>query len=243
MINFRTFFENRFYNDTLHPDFWSDSKEFDSEIREKLLTIAMDVAEEAGVEKLVEDVQLTGSLSNYNYTEFSDLDVHILLDFDKINNDEELVKKALDGKRFIWNQRHDIIINDHEVEIYFQDIDEPHKASGLYSILKDEWITEPEHNEPSVDVRDVELKADKIKSEISDLDMAMQTASYDDLESMRDEAQAIRSKITKMRRDSLDLDGEFGIGNLAFKELRNSNYIERLIDISTKLYDDQFSSN
>lgn len=243
MINFKTFFENRFYNETLNPRFWDQSKEFDPEVRDKLLTIAMDVARDAGVEDLVEDIQLTGSLANYNYTDFSDLDTHILLDFKDINSDEDLVKKALDGKRFIWNLRHDINIGGHDVEIYFQDVDEPHKASGLYSLLKDEWITEPEYNEPSIDERDVTAKAEKIKGEISDLEMSHQTAAAEELKGLQDAAQALRQKIGKMRKDSLEADGEFGIGNLAFKELRNSDYIERLIDVTNKLYDNQFTSD
>jgi len=242
MINFKTFYESRFYNDTLHPRFWSESKEFDPEVRDKLITIAMDVARDAGVEDLVEDIQLTGSLSNYNYTDFSDLDTHILLDFKNINSDEDLVKKALDGKRFVWNLRHDINIGGHEVEVYFQDVDEPHAASGLYSLLKDEWITEPEYNEPTIDERDVTAKADKIRGEISDLESAQQTATADELRDLQKAAQALRQKISKMRKDSLEADGEFGIGNLAFKELRNSKDIERLIDLTNKLYDNQFSS-
>lgn len=242
MINFKKFFENRFYNETLHPRFWNNS-EFDSEVREKLLTIAMDVARDAGVEDLVEDVQLTGSLANFNYTDFSDLDTHILLDFNKLNSDEDLVKKALDGKRFVWNLRHDIKMGGHDVEIYFQDIDEPHKASGLFSLLNDKWITEPEYNEPSIDERDVTAKAEKIKGEISDLEMAHQIAAAEELELLQTSAQALRAKIHKMRKDSLEADGEFGIGNLAFKELRNSDYIERLIDVTNMLYDNQFTSD
>jgi predicted nucleotidyltransferase len=81
------------------------------------------------------DVQLTGSLANYNYTEYSDLDTHIIIDFKQINDDEELVKKALDGARFVWNQRHDIVIKGHDVELYIQDESEQHTASGLYSLL------------------------------------------------------------------------------------------------------------
>lgn len=243
MITFRTFFENKFYNDTLHPSLWDSAGNFDQEVRTKLLTIARDVAEAAGVVDLVEDVQLTGSMANFNYTDFSDLDTHILLDYDKVNHDEDLVKKALDGKRFIWNLRHDIKMGGHDVEIYFQDVDEPHKASGLYSLTNNEWIREPVHNEPEVDERDVTLKADRIKGEIADLEVAQQTASEDELEGLQEAAQALRNKIAKMRKDSLDQDGEFGIGNLAFKELRNSDYMERLIDVSNKLYDDQFTSD
>ena len=243
MKSFKLFFESQFYNDTLHPRFWDVAANFDQDVREKLLTIAKDVTEGAGIkEELVDDVQLTGSLANFNYTDFSDLDTHILLDFKKVNHDEDLVKKALDGKRFVWNLRHDIKIGGHDVEVYFQDTDEPHKASGLYSLKDNKWITRPEHDEPTVDERDVTLKADRIKGEIADLEVALQTTEGDDLGELAEASDALRDKIARMRKDSLESKGEFGIGNLAFKELRNSDYMERLINVSNAIYDKQFTS-
>ena len=243
MKSFKLFFENQFYNDTLHPAFWDAAKNFDQSLRESLLTIAQDVSEGAGVkDDLIEDIQLTGSMANYNYTDYSDLDVHILLDFDKINHDEDLVKKALDGKRFVWNLRHDIKMGGHDVEVYFQDIDEPHKASGLYSILNNEWIREPIHDEPEVDARDVSAKADRLKGQISDLEVELGVTNGEDLDDLNEAADALREKVARMRKDSLEANGEFGIGNLAFKELRNSGYMERLIDISNAIYDKKFTS-
>ncbi len=242
MKNFKLYFESQFYNDTLHPEFWDAAHNFDQVVREKLLTIAKDVCEGAGVkDSLVDDIQLTGSMANFNYTDFSDLDVHVLLDFAKINHDEDLVKKALDGKRFVWNLRHDIKMGGHDVELYFQDTEEPHKASGLYSILNNKWIREPEHNAPEVDERDVATKADRLKGEIADLEVALsQTEEEGDLDDLAEAADALRSKVAKMRKDSLEANGEFGIGNLAFKELRNSDYMERLIDVANAIYDKKF---
>lgn len=239
MINFKTFFESRWYNDTLPELFWNGD-EFDPEVREKLLEIAADVAESAGVTDVVQDVQLTGSMANFNYTDNSDLDVHILLDFTDINRDEDLVRAALDGKRFIWNLRHDITMGGHEVELYFQDMEDPHTASGLYSLLKDEWLAVPTHNPPSIDERDVQLKADGIKRHIDDLEIASRTEG-EDLGDLIGAAKALRAKIAKMRKDSLAQDGEFGVGNLAFKELRNTDYIKKLIDVAHKLFDDQYT--
>ena len=112
-MKFAKFFEGRTYdNDTLHPSFW-DAEEFDEPIRTAILKIVEDfLKEDEHVEDdIIDDIQLTGSLANYNYSEKSDLDVHILLDFAKINQQEDLVKRALDGKRFIWNLKHDIKLN------------------------------------------------------------------------------------------------------------------------------------
>lgn len=243
MISFKRFFKEQFYNDTLHPRFWDDQNQMDPEVREALLQIAKDVSEQAEVVDLIEDIQLTGSLANFNYTKYSDLDVHILLDYKNINEDEDLVKSSLDGKRFIWNLRHNITIGDFEVEIYFQDVDEPHMASGLYSLLKGEWLREPVYNPPEVDAEDVKTKASQIERDIDRLEKEIDTVSGElEIKDLQQVASKIRKKITKMRKDSLNKDGEFGVGNLAFKSLRNTGYIGKVIDLDNKLYDMLFIS-
>ena len=242
MKTFKRFFTEKFYNDTLHPRFWDDQNQLDPEVRETLLEIAKDVSEQAGVEDLITDVQLTGSLANYNYTDYSDLDVHMLLDFKDVNADEELVKSSLDGKRFIWNERHDITIGGVEVEVYFQDVDEPHMASGLYSLQKGEWLREPVFDPPEVDAADVKTKAEQIERDIDRLERTVVESSDTSIEDLQAATTKIRKKISRMRKDSLEKDGEFGVGNLAFKSLRNSGHIGRIIDLDSKLYDMQFTS-
>ena len=236
-VNFKQFFAERFYNDTLHPRFWDDQKQFDPEVREKLLQIAKDVSDKAEVTEYIQDIQLTGSLANYNYTKYSDLDVHLLLDYADINQDEDLVKAALDGKRFVWNERHNITIGDAEVEVYFQDVHEPHMASGLYSLQDGVWLREPVYDPPEVDSADVDTKADQIKRDIDKLEQIVSETIKDkqETEKLRNITQHIRQKITRMRKDSLQRDGEFGVGNLAFKELRNSGHIGKIIDIDSQL--------
>ena len=88
----------RFYNDTLNQKFWSEDNKFDPDIRKKLLSITDDFVDNLDLQGVeIDDITLTGSNSNYNYNEYSDLDVHVLIDFKDINEDEDLVKKALDG--------------------------------------------------------------------------------------------------------------------------------------------------
>ena len=85
---------DEFYKKELNPKFWS-GETFDPTIRAKLLSIAEDFSDALRIEVPIDDIQLTGSLANYNWTEKSDLDVHVLIDFKKIDRNEELVKKAL----------------------------------------------------------------------------------------------------------------------------------------------------
>ena len=242
--SFKTYFEeSNYYNDTLHPQFW-DEFEFKEDILKPILKIVDDfVKDDAHISpEMVEDVQLTGSLANYNYSEYSDLDVHILLDFADINKDEEIVKRALDGKRFIWNLRHDIKFNGHEVELYFQDIHEPHVASGLFSLSGNRWIKKPKYEKPEIDHEDVVKKANSFKKELDLLaDVLDNISDEKEFSLINKRAKKLKEKIMRMRKEGLAGKGEFSVENLAFKTLRNDQTIARLNELIIKSYDLMYS--
>jgi hypothetical protein len=245
---------SEFYHDELNPKFWTKKTNkdgsidwvFDKNIRKKLLKIADDFyskfEDTIGKPKIV-DIQLTGSLSNYNYTDYSDLDVHILVDFDKIDAPKKVLKSAIDGIRFIWNLRHDVKLRGHEVETYMQDEDEPHTASGLYSLMDDEWIVKPQFDPPTVDPADVQTKYEGIASDIDKLEskLAKDKLPADQAKLLFSRANKLKDKIMKMRKEGLSEEGEFSVGNLAFKKLRNKGYIEKLIDTISLAYDKIYS--
>ena len=233
----------KIYNKTLNKKFWSEDS-FDPKIREKLLAITSDFIDELDLDNVkIYDITLTGSNSNYNYNDFSDLDVHVLIDYKDINDDENLVKDALDGKRFIWNQRHNINFRGHDVEMYVQDKDEPHTASGLYSIQEDDWITKPTYDPPSVDLRDVYKKAKTFVKDTEILENKLKDVKGKDAKILHDFAKDVKQKISKMRKRGLAREGEFSIENLAFKVLRNTKVIEKLIDIIAQSYDKIYMEN
>jgi len=229
------------YNKQLNPKFWHDSL-FDERLREKLMTIANEFYDGLGYESPIEDVTLTGSLANFNYNEYSDLDVHVMIDFKKINSNEELVKKAVDGYRFMWNLRHNIRIKGHDVELYIQDINEPHTASGLYSLKDAKWLTTPTYTEPTIDEEEVNFKFLTYKSgiemleDISQKEMTPEVAHKNYLF-----ASNYKRKIHQARKDDLSTGGEFSVGNLVFKKLRNSGDFKKLIDIIGVFYDKIYS--
>jgi len=238
---YATVFNEQYYNDELCPVFWHNNT-FDQEVRESLLTIANDFYKHLKLDVPILDIQLTGSLANYNYTDYSDLDVHIIIDFKEINEDIELVKKALDGARFVWNVRHNIVINGHDVEVYIQDIHEQHTASGLYSLKNNDWVHKPTYNPPEVDERDVELKYRYYVKEINSLSKLLNvTTDKDELKAISSRADKLKEKISKSRNDCLRAEGEFCVENLVFKKLRNTDNIEKLIDIAAQAYDKAFS--
>ena len=163
--------------------------------------------------------------------------MHVLFDFTQINEDTALVKKALDGQRFMWNQRHPVRILSHDVELYAQDISEPHIASGLYSLLKDEWITCPIFRPPTIDPKDVSRKVEALETEIEMLAKEIETSDFGLIqEPLISRVDWLKEKIMKARKDGLSERGEFSVENLTFKALRNSGHIEKLIDLGKEAY-------
>lgn len=115
------------------------------EVREKLLQTANEFIDFIGVPILLEDVIFTGSLANYNWSEYSDIDLHVVCDFIQFSDTElSLYEELFKVKKTIFNTNHDIKIFGYEVELYVQNSSEKHFSSGVYSVLYDEWDVKPE---------------------------------------------------------------------------------------------------
>ena len=243
MKNYNDFVsENKIaYQDRLCPELW-EGKILNKRIEDKLLRIARDFFEELKFDTEVLDIELVGSLANFNYTTNSDIDVHVMLDFADINKDVLLVKKAVDGQRFMWNLRHNIVIKGHDVEIYIQDKNEEHITAGSYSLMNNKWIKFPIHSTPDIDTADIEPKYDARVYDIEELEKLSETdLDPTDAETYYLKAKDLKSKIMKARKAGLSASGEFSIENLVFKKLRAEGKIEKLIDIITTLYDKIYS--
>lgn len=234
--------ESKLYQGKLDPTFWK-GEELDPEVREKLVSIAKDFYKDLKVEAPIEDIHLTGSLANFNWTKHSDLDVHVLLDFTKVGKDKDIVKRALDGERFMWNLRHPVIIRKHDVELYAQDIKEPHVASGLFSLMNNKWITKPVFDPPGVDQNDINRKAEGYIAEIESAKKALSKASPKEAKDLYTRLGKIKEKIMKARKEGLAENGEFSIENLTFKKLRNDGWIEKIIDFSADAYSKIYSES
>jgi hypothetical protein len=228
------------YNRDLCPKFWEEGK-MDQAIRAKLLAVADDFWSSLKLEVPIMDIQLTGSIANFNWNKDSDLDVHIIIDFAQIDGNLELVRKALDGQRFMWNLRHPVILRGHDVECYVQHKDEQHVASGLFSILRDRWIVVPKWNEPTFDQKDVDEKMRVIKAEIKMVKVKAISAEGDEAQNLHDYLDRIKKKIMNDRKEGLAKGGEFAVENLVFKELRRDGTIEEIIELLSELYSKIYS--
>ena len=231
-------------HDELNPKYWQDDK-LNRNISKRLMKIArrflegleLPVEHAAGeglMTALVEDVRFTGSLANYNWSKYSDIDLHIVIDFSKIDENVELVKGFFDAARMRWNDLHDITIYGHEVEIYVEKLGELHKSSGLYSITEDKWITEPNPDKIEFDYPTARKKADAIESEVNMIDKFIEAKPRAGLKSV----ERLKKKIRRMRRAGLNSpDQEYSAENIAFKILRREETLDKLNNMKYDAYD------
>ena len=227
-----------YIKDDLNPKLWNNF-ELDGEVREKLIKIAQDFYISTELKADVKDIILTGSLSNYNWSEkYSDYDLHILIDFDDVDDNVELVKKFTDAAKKNWNDEHDIKIKGYEVEVYIQDIDESHKSSGVFSLLNNKWNVRPEKVEFEPDEDALREKAKSVMMSVDDLEDEVDEDKY---EAFVEKIQKVWDKVKNYRKSGLESEGgELSIGNLVFKLLRRNNYITKIMDMKKKAYDNQF---
>ena len=206
------------YHETLCPVAWQGT-DMKPEIRAKLLQIAKTFIGYLEVPNFeVLDIVLTGSMANYNWTRFSDFDIHVVTRYDDLDADE-IAEAFYQAKKKIWNDSHNISIKGHEAELYVEDVNEPPVAQGMFSLLDNKWLSQPEFEPPKLNNGAV---FHKVKGLVKEIKAALKTANDpEDIKRLTD-------KIRKMRRAGLDAGGEFSVENLAFKVLRNLGYIEKL---------------
>lgn len=206
------------YNRQLSPVAWSGD-ELRLPVKVALLRAAKFFTDYLDIPNFrVIDVVLTGSMANYNYTKFSDFDLHVVTSYSDLDCDD-LAEAFYRAKKSIWNDRHDITIGGHDVELYVEDVEQPPVSAGVYSLLQDRWLKRPEYNPPSIDDRAINLKVADLAKQI---DVAVDRAD-DPADISR-----ITNKLRKMRRSGLDTTGEFGVENLTYKILRNLGYLDKL---------------
>ena len=207
-------------------------------VKNALLKIADKFSENLSDDLKVEDIILTGSLANYNWSNYSDFDLHLVIDFKQFGKQSELYKELFSLKKQLFNQNHDIKIFGYEVELYAQDSDESHFSTGVYSVKNDKWITAPSKEKSQIDKEIFKTKINSWKEKIENL---IKNIKNDGIKSSEKQIDSLKEKLKDYRKSGLEKEGEYSYENLVFKYLRRSKLIEKLYNTIVKQTDKELS--
>lgn len=223
---------------TLNPDFWSDREKLDEEIRLHLIKVAEDFFSDLDIPwATLEDIRIAGSLANYNWSKYSDIDLHLVVDYSLVDENHDFAKSYFDARKKLWNEMHNIKIKGFEIEVYVEDSKQSPVSSGIYSVLNDEWIKKPTHDLSLNDI-DEKLVTNKVKFLIDLInDSVVKNMHEKNYEKVVEESERISEKIKKMRQRGLEDGGEFSPENLVFKILRRKNLLDKLHMLKLEAYD------
>ena len=221
---------------TLPKQVWNDDfTKLKPQIKEKLIQIYQYFMKSSQKfdQYQVEDVILVGSLCGYNYNQYSDFDLHIVLDFSIINKDQIIVKNMFDFYSNIFNNKHQISIKNRKVQLYVQDKDQQVISNGIYSVLKDKWIYSPQKDKK----QDTQVEKDNINKLYKKILISIKN-NYNNLQGLKE----VKKRIKNMRKRGLQSKkAQFSIQNLTFKMLRNKGIIQNLNNRIYKLVNLQFT--
>ena len=226
------------YRNTLCPKLWNvneDGIKIDDAVRKGLLKIAQDfvvnLKKENNIHIKIHDIVIIGSITNYNWTDYSDIDLHVVTDFKDLDMTADDAQTLFDAIKVGWNNKHDITMKGHDVEIYVQDTAHVPTSASSYSVLKNDWIQEPVKESPTFNKELIKKKYKEYTKKITTL-----LSKHDEtaLKSLLD-------KLYKYRQSGLDKGGELSEENIVFKIIRAYGYLDKIKDNIAKNYDDKMS--
>jgi hypothetical protein len=217
-------------NTTLNPVIW-DHDALKPDVRGALLRMAQDFLEFVDVPVKVKDIVITGGNVNYTYTKDSDIDLHIVADFDAVKCDRE-VAELFDTKRLLYKRQHTLEIRGIPVELYIEDHRTPGVTAGMFSVTGDRWLRKPSRVVPKYDEQ-------ALKHQVTNWRKILQRAMMTgDLQVCRKALKLLRVYRKKGLATSA---GEFSIPNLVYKSLRNDHVIDGMTRLIDRLHDQELN--
>lgn len=230
-------------------DIWEADGTLKLAVRDRLLEIADDFWDTIDIDWIEPDgVLLVGSICNYNWSVFSDIDLHLVVDFKEIHKNADFVQDYFNEKKKDWNNTHDKLeIMGFPVELYVQDVNAQTESTAIYDLEEDEWVKEPNPDEfePIGDKKErIKVIASKIMTKIDDMEeyFNLQTDLHK-IEMLGEKVNDLLDNIMAYRKKSLAKDGEMSEGNIVYKTLRRGEYLEKLWSMQSKIYDKLNSIN
>ena len=191
-----------------------------ADVRRRLIEIAdmfVESIQEDNIPIKVLDYWLLGSNAGYNYSNTSDIDVHIIVNIEDTKCNPYLLRVLYDYIKSNFNNKYDITVKGHEVELYLEDVNSGVVSNGIYSLKQDKWIKEP-------------TKTEIMSFDVTETDEWKEW--YERYQSLNDsECEQFLDDLYIMRKMSLSGGmGEWEVGNLVFKEFRNQGILDELKD-------------
>lgn len=215
------------FNDILNPNLF-DKDKLKPKVRKVLIRIFNYFMTSVESNVVIDSVILTGSMVNYNYNKFSDIDIHITINKNDYNNEEEykIIYQLLTTKSKLWNHEHDNLkFFDHNVEIYIQESDEKHRSSGIYDLISDKWLIKPEKQIKDIDKEYLKKKLNSVLDKIENI---LKTDDLNKLENFID-------TLKKYRTKGLEKEGEYSYENIIYKYIKHYGYMNKLSELKKKL--------
>lgn len=211
-------------HDTLNPKlFDTNTNLLLPDVRKQIIEIVSKFEDYIQVPIMIADIQLVGSNVSYNYTDTSDLDVHIIANFEATSCDTSILQALYDAKKSAFNKNLDITLHGVEVELYVQDIRSATISNGIYSVCDNRWIKEPKPIK-SITKHNTEKEFEKWSQRIN------QVLEHNNYEEINDTI----TTLYLIRHNSIAVDGEYGKGNALFKDIRSAGLLQQLKDALDK---------
>ena len=221
-------------HEKLNPKLWSEDGKLDPEVWRALDRIGKEWAQFAKIPKsAIKDVTITGGNANYNYTKFSDIDLHLIVDKEAIDC-PSVLDEYLQAKKQLWALTHDVTVKGQPVELYAQDYRDTWKpGQGIYSMKQQKWLQKPTPYKIDRRYPEVVRKTKELMYQID----ALIDSNSDDVKAFKN----IKGRLKGMRSAAIEKGGEYAPENLVFKELRNRGYLDKMNKYLRDLEDQDLS--
>jgi len=226
----------------LNPKFFPDGEKLPKRTRLRLLEVADDFIEELNLPFAEpKDIHIVGSIVGYNWSKYSDVDLHIIYDFNDIDKRTNFVREYMDSKKTVWNDTKKIRIFGYDVELYVEDISDPAISNGRYSLESNKWIQKPEKPEPVTYQKEyIKNKAAKYINIIDNYNIEhgkfVTEQNDEQMLVLAKKCNQLWSKIKGMRKFAIKSGGEQDNHNIIFKVLRRSGRLQQLFELRNALY-------
>ena len=228
--------------DHLCPSIWVDN-ELKKSVRPRLYAIAKNFVSnlDDNMEIPIWDVVLVGSIAGFNWSKYSDIDLHVMVNYEQIKQygKRETLKALFDMKKNDWNSKHDILIYGYPVEMYIQFSDEENASDGIYSIKYSKWVKIPQGGNEITHKDLIRKQAARYINIIDKIeDAATKAKSRKQCKALYDEMDKVHDEIVQGRKLGLATEErEYAPGNLVFKILRRTGHLGKTNDVKRYLYD------